>query len=56
VFHGAYAACLSRSLGMEERIRVASAAAAIKATRPGGQKGIPSAAEVDQFLKRPISS
>jgi sugar/nucleoside kinase (ribokinase family) len=56
VFHGAYAACLSRGLGVEERVRVASAAAAIKATRPGGQKGIPSAAEVDEFLIRSISS
>lgn len=56
VFHGAYAACLSRGLGIGDRVRVASAAAAIKATRPGGQKGIPSAAEVDEFLNRPILS
>jgi sugar/nucleoside kinase (ribokinase family) len=56
VFHGAYAAALSRGLGVADRVRVASAAAAIKATRPGGQKGIPSAAEIGEFLKRPIFS
>jgi sugar/nucleoside kinase (ribokinase family) len=56
VFHGAYAACLSRGMGVTERVRVASAAAAIKATRPGGQKGIPSRAEVDEFLNRPTFS
>jgi sugar/nucleoside kinase (ribokinase family) len=50
VFHGAYAAGLSRGLGAEERVRLASAAAAIKATRPGGQKGIPTLAEVEAFL------
>jgi sulfofructose kinase len=51
VFHGVYAACLARGMTVAERVRVASAAAAIKATRPGGQKGIPSRAEVDAFLK-----
>lgn len=51
VFHGAYAACLSRGLGVAERVRIAAAAAALKATRPGGQKGIPTLAEVRQFLQ-----
>jgi len=51
VFHGAYAAGLARSLGLVERVRLASAAAALKATRPGGQKGIPTNAEVEAFLK-----
>jgi sugar/nucleoside kinase (ribokinase family) len=50
VFHGAYAAGLARGLGLAERVRLASAAAAIKATRPGGQKGIPTSAEVEAFL------
>jgi len=51
VFHGAYAAGLARGLGLAERVRLASAAAAIKATRTGGQKGIPTRAEVDAFLR-----
>jgi sulfofructose kinase len=50
VFHGAYAATLARGLGVAERIRVASAAAALKATKPGAQKGIPTLAEVERFL------
>jgi sulfofructose kinase len=57
VFHGAYASCLARGEAMADRMRIASAAAAIKATRPGGQKGIPSRAEVETLLgTRPTSS
>lgn len=41
VFHGAYAAMLARGLGLAARVRVAAAAAALKAARPGGQAGIP---------------
>jgi sugar/nucleoside kinase (ribokinase family) len=51
VFHGAYAAALARGLGLPERIRFATAAAALKATRPGAQAGIPSLAEVEEYLK-----
>ena len=50
VFHGAYAAALVRGLGLPERIRFASAAAALKATQFGGQAGIPSRAAVEAFL------
>ena len=50
VFHGAYASALARGLDLHERIRFASAAAAIKATRCGGQDGIPSRSTVEQFL------
>ncbi len=50
VFHGAYAAALARGMGMIERICFASAAAALKATRHGGQAGIPSLREVMRFL------
>ncbi len=50
VFHGAYAAGLVRGLGVTERVRLAAAAAALKATRPGGQAGAPTQAEVEQFL------
>jgi len=51
VFHGAYAFALARGLGVEERIRFAAATAALKATRPGGQAGIPSLAAVRRFLR-----
>lgn len=52
VFHGAYAAALARGLGVEERIRFASAAAALKATKHGGQSGIPPRRAVETFLQR----
>jgi sugar/nucleoside kinase (ribokinase family) len=51
VFHGAYAAALARGETLAVRVRFASAAAAIKATRPGGQQGIPDRAAVEAFLK-----
>ena len=35
VFHGAYAAGLAEGLGLSARVRLASATAAMKATRPG---------------------
>ncbi len=51
VFHGAYAAGLAEGLDLAARVRLASAAAALKATQPGGQTGIPTRAAVDTFLK-----
>lgn len=51
VFHGAYALGLARNLELTERIRFAAAAAAIKATRHGGQAGIPTLKAVEAFLK-----
>jgi ribokinase len=51
VFHGAYAAGLAMGLEVHERFRVAAAAAALKATQPGGQAGAPSWAHVQEFLK-----
>jgi sulfofructose kinase len=50
VFHGAYAAGLCQGMGLAERVRFASAVAALKATAAGGQKAIPSRAAVDRFL------
>ena len=52
VFHGAYAAALARGLTVQDRIRFASAAAALKATKHGGQAGIPGRAAVERFLRR----
>jgi sugar/nucleoside kinase (ribokinase family) len=51
VFHGAYAAGLAQGLELPDRLRLATAAAALKATRRGGQTGIPTRAAVDRFLK-----
>ena len=50
VFHGAYASALARGLELEARIRFAAAAAALKATRRGGQAGIPTRSVVEEFL------
>jgi ribokinase len=51
VFHGAYAAALARDLPLDERVRFACAAAALKATKHGGQAGAPTLAELEAFLK-----
>jgi sugar/nucleoside kinase (ribokinase family) len=51
VFHGAYASALARGLGLAERVRFASAAAALKATRHGGQAGIPTQDMTEAFLR-----
>lgn len=51
VFHGAYAATLAREAPIEECIRIASAAAAMKATRQGGQAGIPTRKALENFLR-----
>lgn len=56
VFHGAYAAFIAQGdpIGdpIGDAIRRASAAAAIKATQPGGRQGIPTRAALDSFLGR----
>ncbi len=51
VFHGAYAACIARGEDTSRAIQVATAAAALKATHPGGRRGIPTRAAVEQFLQ-----
>jgi len=50
VFHGAYAAELAAGSELPRRVAVASVAAALKATRHGGQEGCPTRVEVEQFL------
>jgi len=50
VFHGAYAAAQVRGAQVADCVRFASAAAALKATQPGGQRGIPRRADVERFL------
>jgi sugar/nucleoside kinase (ribokinase family) len=51
VFHGAYAACIAQGESVDSAVRVASAAAALKATQPGGRAGIPSRAAINQFMR-----
>jgi sulfofructose kinase len=51
VFHGALALHLAEGTEEATAVRLASAAAALKCTRPGGRAGIPHAAEVHAFLK-----
>lgn len=51
VFHGAYASALARGNGLKQRVVLASAAAALKATQPGGQAGCPTLGAVNDFLK-----
>jgi sulfofructose kinase len=50
VFHGAYAAALVQGASLDECVRLATAAAGLKATQPGGQRGIPTRAQVEGFL------
>lgn len=52
VFHGAYASALARGLELADCIRLAAATAALKATRRGGQAGIPDLAAVEAFLSQ----
>lgn len=50
VFHGAYAAAILHGRDAAQAIRFAAAAAAKKATVPGGQAGIPNRAVVEAML------
>ncbi len=50
VFHGAYAIALAEGMELSVRLRFASAAAALKARRHGGQAGIPLCRDVEHFL------
>jgi sugar/nucleoside kinase (ribokinase family) len=52
VFRGAYMTALVRGLPPAERVGLASAAAALKATRPGGQLGCPTWVELQEFLRK----
>lgn len=50
VFHGAYAAALVRGCSIPRAIEVAAVAAGLKATQPGGRRGIPDWATVEHHL------
>lgn len=51
VFHGAYAVAMAEGQEVDAAMRFASAAAAIKCTRPGGRNGAPRRDEVAAFLR-----
>lgn len=50
VFHGAFVLALALGCTERDAVRFASAAAAVKCTRPGGRAGIPDRAMVDALL------
>ncbi len=50
-FNGGLAVALARGQALEEAVRFASAVAALSVTRLGAMNSLPSAAEVDEFLK-----
>ena len=50
VFHGVYAAALAWGYEISDRLRLASAAAALKARSRGGQGGIPTRKDLQAFL------
>jgi sugar/nucleoside kinase (ribokinase family) len=52
VYHGAYIVGLLMRRDLRIRMELASAAAAIKCTRPGGRAGIPTLGQVRAFLKK----
>ena len=52
VFHGAYCASLAMGQPLRERLLIASASAALKAEKTGGQDGIPNREAIDQFRRR----
>jgi sugar/nucleoside kinase (ribokinase family) len=51
VFHGAYAAALAQGATLNECIMLATAAAGLKAMQHGGQRGIPTRSQVEEFLR-----
>jgi sulfofructose kinase len=51
VFHGAYAACIARGESVAQAVRIATATAGLKASRPGGRAGIPDWDTVARYLE-----
>ena len=51
-FHGAYIFGLLKGWGLAERLKFATAVAAIKCTRPGGRTGIPTYRQAKDFLRQ----
>lgn len=53
IWHGAFTLAIAEGQPIEAAIPFASAAAAIKCTRPGGSFGAPTRVEVERFLAEP---
>jgi len=51
VFHGAYAAALAFGMNLPDSVKFASAAAALKSTKRGGQDGCPTRQALEDFLR-----
>jgi len=51
VFHGAYALAMAEGRQIEEALRFASAAAAVKCSRRGGRAGMPTRRDVEEMLQ-----
>jgi sulfofructose kinase len=51
VFHGAYAAAIARGETIRHGLEIATVAAGLKATRPGGRAGIPDLPTVERLLQ-----
>jgi sulfofructose kinase len=51
VFHGAYALAIAEEMPLLDAVRFASAAAALRCTRPGGRTAIPARHEVETLLR-----
>ena len=51
VFHGAYALAIARGNPVKKASEYANAAAGFSATRPGGRQGIPSAGQLEEFMR-----
>lgn len=56
VFHGAFALALAESQMIDDALRFASAASALKCTRFGGRLGIPSRDEVEEIMNGELQS
>ena len=52
VFHGGYAAGLAENFAIRQCVEIASATAALKATKRGGQAGIPRRKTVAKFIEQ----
>jgi len=50
-FNGALAVAILEEKSIEEAVKFASAAAALKVTKPGAQKGLPNRKELESFLE-----
>eukprot|EP00119_Amphimedon_queenslandica_P006129 XP_011406636.1 PREDICTED: uncharacterized protein LOC105314261 [Amphimedon queenslandica] len=55
-WHGALALALAERRSLPDAIAFANATAAIKCTRPGGRRGLPTRAEVERLMQTPAAA